>query len=210
MAGGTGGCRHVNLRCHQWRRGWRRGGSQNSVAYWLIDVRLWLNKQCNWGPGDTVKTLLMPALLWLVAPGVVALTTYGVISGGVVGVGLWHGLFCVCNCHLFMDYTVDTLLMMLLRIIVCVIKWINKQGNKGHHAKLYVAICLQIGWMDQTFWGWLCGLERVYNAFHVHCWACISQDCIIHPFDEFFVYVLFQLCLSSYLNNCSQFKVNFV
>ena len=125
-------------------------------------------------------------------------------------VGLWHGLFCVCNCHLFMDYTVDTLLMMLLRIMVCVIKWINKQGNKGHHAKLYVAICLQIGWMDQTFWGWLCGLERVYNAFHVHCWACISQDCIIHPFDEFFVYVLFQLCLSSYLNNCSQFKVNFV
>ena len=30
-------------------------------------------------------TLVMPALLWLVAPGVVALTTYGVISGGVVG-----------------------------------------------------------------------------------------------------------------------------
>ena len=49
-------------------------------------MRLWLDKQCNWGPGDTVKTLLMPALLWLVAPGVVALTTYGVISGGVVGV----------------------------------------------------------------------------------------------------------------------------
>ena len=30
--------------------------------------------------------LVMPSLLWLVAPGVVALTTYGVISGGVVGV----------------------------------------------------------------------------------------------------------------------------
>ena len=38
----------------------------------------------------------------------------------------------------------DTLLMMFLSIIVCVIKWINKQGNKGHHAKLYDAICLQI------------------------------------------------------------------
>ena len=46
MAGGTGGCRPDNLRCHQWRRGWRRGGSQNSVAYWLINVRLWLDKQC--------------------------------------------------------------------------------------------------------------------------------------------------------------------
>ena len=31
-------------------------------------------------------TLMMPALLWLVAPGVVALTTYGVTSSGVVGV----------------------------------------------------------------------------------------------------------------------------
>ena len=38
------------------------------------------------GPGDAVTILMMPALLWLVAPGVVALTTYGVISGGVVGV----------------------------------------------------------------------------------------------------------------------------
>ena len=31
-------------------------------------------------------TLVMPALSWLVAPGVVALTTYGAISSGVVGV----------------------------------------------------------------------------------------------------------------------------
>ena len=31
-------------------------------------------------------TLVMPALLWLVAPVVVTLTTYGVIGGGMVGV----------------------------------------------------------------------------------------------------------------------------
>ena len=103
MAGGTGGCRPDNLRCHQWRRGWRRGGSQNSVAYWLINVRLWLDKQLDWGPGDAVITLVMPALLWLVAPGVVALTTYGVISGGVVGVVValriqWPIDLLMCGC----------------------------------------------------------------------------------------------------------------
>ena len=32
VAGGTGGCRPDDLRCYQWRRGWRRGGSQFSVA----------------------------------------------------------------------------------------------------------------------------------------------------------------------------------
>ena len=34
-----------------------------------------LDKQCNSGPGDAVITLVMPALMWLVAPGVVALKT---------------------------------------------------------------------------------------------------------------------------------------
>ena len=33
-----------------------------------------------------MKTLVVPALSWLVEPGVVGLTAYGVFSGGVVGV----------------------------------------------------------------------------------------------------------------------------
>ena len=36
VAGGTGGCRPDNRRCHQWRRGLRRGGSRFSVALPLI------------------------------------------------------------------------------------------------------------------------------------------------------------------------------
>ena len=72
VAGGTGGCRPDNLRCYQWRHVWRRGGSFffSGLFYWLISVRLWSDKQRNWGPGDAVITLVMPALLWLVAPGV--------------------------------------------------------------------------------------------------------------------------------------------
>ena len=62
-----------------------------------------LDKQCNSGPGDAVITLVMPTRLWLVAPGVVAMSTYGVISGGVVGVVValriqWPIDLLMCGC----------------------------------------------------------------------------------------------------------------
>ena len=56
-----------------------------NTKLWLRDYMDLLDKERHWVPGDAVKTLVVPALSWLVALGVVALTTYGVISGGVVG-----------------------------------------------------------------------------------------------------------------------------
>ena len=53
---------------------------------WLCEYMDLLDKQRHWVPGDAVITLVVPAMSWLVASGAVALTAYGAISGGVVGV----------------------------------------------------------------------------------------------------------------------------
>ena len=61
------------------------------------------DKQRNCGPGDAVITLIMPALSWLVAPGFVALTTNGAISGNLFGVMVvlgfqWSSDWLMCSC----------------------------------------------------------------------------------------------------------------
>ena len=53
---------------------------------WLCEYMDLLDKQRHWVPGDAVITLVVPAMSWLVASGAVALTAYGAITGGVVGV----------------------------------------------------------------------------------------------------------------------------
>ena len=86
MAGGTGGCRPDNLRCHQWRRGWCRGGSQNSVAYWLINVRLWLDKQGKLVTGRYRENIVDAGFVMAGGTGGCRPDNYGAINGGVAGV----------------------------------------------------------------------------------------------------------------------------
>ena len=52
----------------------------------MCDYMDLLDKQRHWLPGDAVITLVVPALLRLVASVAVDLTAHGAISGGVVGV----------------------------------------------------------------------------------------------------------------------------